>query len=134
MESQYLKGFVEEFVEQFEIFVQSARDLYQSRTPINELNKLRGVISQMRMTCMMLNIDNLFDFFKAFEEFLNKVNMKSTDSHIPFELNKALDMGYNKFREIDEALQNGKPTEKINKLYEIETLIDVESFYSYSPN
>ena len=132
MESQYLDSFMEEFFENFELYVQSARDLYQSPSPQKELDKIKDSIHALRSICMMLNIDNLTNFFQAFEEFLSRVSIKNNE--IPYALNKALDLGYNKFREISNALENGKPLEKVSKLTQIETLVEVESFYSYAPN
>ncbi len=130
MEIQYLTSFQEEFFDQFELFVNSAKDLYQSNNPNLELKKIKKSIHTLRSTCMMLNIDNLTDFFRAFEDLLEKIILQS--KNIPPALHKALDIGYNKFQEINAALQNGKPSEKIKKLNDIETLIEVESFYSYN--
>jgi len=129
MEVQYLTSFQEEFSDQFELFVQSARDLYQSQNPNVELEKIKDSVHTLRSTCMMLNIDNLTDFFRAFEDLLGKIILKSKE--VPHALNKALDVGYNKFQEINAVLQNGKPSEKVKKLIDIETLVEVESFYSY---
>ena len=130
MEVQYLTSFQEEFFDQFELFVQSARDLYQSQNPNLELEKIKDSVHTLRSTCMMLNIDNLTDFFRAFEDLLGKIILKSKE--VPHALNRALDVGYNKFQEINAVLQNGKPSEKVKKLIDIETLVEVESFYSYN--
>jgi len=130
MEVQYLTSFQEEFFDQFELFVQGARDLYQSQNPNVELEKIKDSVHTLRSTCMMLNIDNLTDFFRAFEDLLGKIILKSKE--VPHALNRALDVGYNKFQEINAVLQNGKPSEKVKKLIDIETLVEVESFYSYN--
>lgn len=122
---------MEEFSNQFETFVQSARDLYQTSNPKREFDRIKESIHALHSTCLMLNIDNLVDFFRAFEEFLSKIAIKSRN--IPYALNKALDVGYKKLMEINEVLRDGKSKEKMEKIFNIETLVEVESFYSYSP-
>ena len=78
----------------------------------------------------MLDLPNLTNFFQSYEEFLHRVKFNGPRK-IPFAVDKALDIGYKKFKEIEQCLADGKPKEKIEKLQEIETNVEIESFYSY---
>lgn len=133
MRADELKMFSEEFFECLELYVTHARDMFQSKTPQRHLDEIREVIHTMRATCMMLQITNLTNFFEAFEEFLGKITL-TPDGRVPFALNKALDIGYSKFEELDKILKTSKrPTEKIEAIETIETLVEIESFLSYEP-
>ena len=130
MRSEELNLFVEEFISCFEEYIKSAKELYQVPDPTRVLTDLRGAIHSFKQTCLMLELSSLTNFFQSFEEFLSKVKLGGPKK-IPYALDKALDIGYKKFKEIETSLAEGKPKEKIDKLLSIETNVEIESFYSY---
>lgn len=130
MRSEELNLFVEEFISCFEEYIKSAKELYQVPDPTRVLTDLRGSIHSFKQTCLMLELSSLTNFFQSFEEFLAKVKLGGPKK-IPYALDKALDIGYKKFKEIETSLADGKPKEKIDKLLSIETNVEIESFYSY---
>ena len=130
MRSEELNLFVEEFISCFEEYIKSAKELYQVPDPNRVLTDLRSSIHSFKQTCLMLELSSLTNFFQSFEEFLSKVKLGGPKK-IPYALDKALDIGYKKFKEIETSLADGKPKEKIDKLLSIETNVEIESFYSY---
>ena len=130
MRSEELGLFVEEFVSCFEDYIKNAKELYQVNDPNGALSEIRNTIHSLKQTCLMLDLPNLTNFFQSYEEFLLKVKL-SGPKKIPFAVDKALDIGYKKFKEIEVCLADGKPKEKIEKLQAIETNVEIESFYSY---
>ncbi len=131
MRSEELSLFVEEFVSCFEEYIKSAKELYQSGDPNSTLTEIRSTIHSLKQTCLMLDLPNLTNFFQSYEEFLSRVRLLGPKK-IPFAVDKALDIGYKKFKEIEVCLADGKPKEKIEKLESIETNVEIESFYSYT--
>lgn len=131
MRSEELSLFVEEFISCFEEYIKNAKELYQVPDPVRVLNDLKNSIHSFKQTCLMLELASLTNFFQSFEEFLAKVKIGSGAKKIPFALDKALDIGYKKFKEIETSLADGKPKERIEKLLNIETNVEIESFYSY---
>ena len=96
------------------------------------LDEIKQIVHGLFQTCLMLGLDNLSNFFQAYDEFLSKIQLGQGKRRVPYALDKALDMGYKKFKEIEISLENGKPKEKISKLQSIETHVEIESFYSYN--
>ena len=131
MRSEELNLFVEEFISSFEEYIKNAKDLYQNPTPSKILDELKDVIHNFKQTCLILGLSSLTNFFQSYEEFLGRVKLGTGTKKIPYALDKALDIGYKKFKEIETSLAEGKPKEKIEKLLSIETNVEIESFYSY---
>lgn len=130
MRSEELTLFVEEFISTFEEYIKNAKELYATPDPNKVLSDLRDVIHNFKQTCLILGLSSLTNFFQSYEEFLARVKFNGSKK-VPFALDKALDIGYKKFKEIETSLADGKPKEKIEKLLSIETNVEIESFYSY---
>jgi chemotaxis protein histidine kinase CheA len=130
MRSEELNLFVEEFVSCFEDYIKGAKDLYNTSNPNGILGEIRSTIHSLKQTCLMLDLPNLTNFFQSYEEFLSRVKLGGPKK-VPYALDKALDIGYKKFKEIESCLAEGKPKEKIDRLQSIETNVEIESFYSY---
>ena len=130
MRSEELSLFVEEFVSCFEDYIKNAKELYQAPDPKSIITEIRETIHSLKQTCLMLDLPNLTNFFQSYEEFLQRVKLGGP-KRIPYAVDKALDIGYKKFKEIEVCLADGKPKEKIEKLQTIETNVEIESFYSY---
>lgn len=133
MKSDELASFVEDFMEYFQEYIKYAQELYQASNPDKILHEIKDTIHGLYQTCLMLQLDNLSNFYHSFSEFLGKIQLDGSDGgrKVPYALDKALDMGYKKFKEVEVFLANGKPKEKIEKLTNIETHVEIESFYSY---
>ena len=129
MRSEELNLFVEEFISCFEEYIKNAKELY-GPDPAKVLTELKENIHAFKQTCLMLELSSLTNFFQSFEEFLSRVKLGGPKK-VPYALDKALDIGYKKFKEIETSLAEGKPKEKIEKLGLIETNVEIESFYSY---
>ena len=130
MRSEELNLFVEDFISCFEDYIKAAKELYQVPDPSKTLSELKENIHSFKQTCLMLELDSLTNFFQSFEEFLSRVKLGGPKK-VPYALDKALDIGYKKFKEIEGSLADGKPKEKIDKLLSIETNVEIDSFYSY---
>lgn len=132
MRSEELSLFVEEFVNCFEDYIKNAKELYQAPDPHTTLTEIKDTIHSLKQVCLMLDLPNLTNFFQSYEEFLQRVKLNPGERRkIPYAVDKALDIGYKKFKEIESCLADGKPKEKIEKLESIETNVEIESFYSY---
>ena len=131
MKADELNSFVEDFIDYFQEYIKNAQELYQTPNPEKSLSEIQGIIHGLYQTCLMLQLDNLSNFFQAYDEFLSKIKVNGDARRkVPYALDKALDMGYKKFKEIENSLENGKPREKVEKLKSIESHVEIESFYS----
>lgn len=125
MDSETYKLFIEDFNSVFDSYIINAQQIIKSSSPERELRDIKNSIHTLNADCSMLGIQNLADFFTAFEEVLNKVNLKNR-KRISAIFDQALGIGFFKLREIAKCL------EEETDLNDIEVVADIENLYQFA--
>ena len=127
MDEELYQQFVEEFNSSYDVFMDNVQKIIHSKNPEKELRMIREVVHNMNLTTSMLGINNLNEFFAAFEKVLNKVKL-GPNKKISKTFDQALGIGFFKFQEIARTIDQKKD------LSQIEVLVDVENLYSIADN
>ena len=77
MKADELNSFVEDFIEYFQDYIKNAQELYQSPKPEPILEEIKNIVHSIYQDCLMLGLDNLSNFFQAYDEFLSKYGPKA---------------------------------------------------------
>ena len=125
MDEETYKLFIEDFNTVFDAYVINAQQIIKSPNPERELRDIKNSIHTLNADCSMLGIQNLADFFTAFEEVLNKVNLRNR-KRISAVFDQALGIGFFKLREIAKYL------EEESDLNNIEVVADIENLYQFA--